>query len=257
MITNSLSDSTSGIRPNDTAVALVKKNGKVIETIIAGMGEKGNLSALGAIFNDENYAFSSSAQAYLVSKSIPGTRQKFKEQGAALENSRSSIVNKGWSDYTKMVEIVSDELAKANYDPGSGYGLAVLTQYKDAFTEQMRTENNLWYEEKQGAGFQKKTVDTISAITTAVNTPSLWQDLAKQDRWHTIVEYMNFRYDVYDILKYRGTSITSDKAVDIKLAAEAKVAELRKQNVEFGKFYDRYFSNDDFSYIVEEPFGGK
>lgn len=257
MITNSLSDSTSGIRPNDTAVALVKKNGKVIENIIADMGENANLSALGAIFNDENYAFSSSAQAYLVSKSIPGTRQKFKEQGAALDNSRSSIVNKGWSDYTKMVEIVSDELAKANYDPGSGYGLAVLTQYKDAFTEQMQTQNNLWYEEKQGAGFQKKLVDTVSAITTAVNTPELWQELSKQDRWHTIVEYMNFRYDVHDILKYRGTSITSDKAVDIRLAAEAKVAELRKQNIEFGKFYDRYFSNDDFSSIVEEPFGGK
>lgn len=257
MITNSLSDSTSGIRPNDTAVALVRKNGKVIENIIASMGEKGNLSALGAIFNDENYAFSSSAQAYLVSNSIPGTKQKFKEQGAALDNSRSSIVNKGWADYNKMIEIVSDEITKSNYDPGSGYGMAILKQYKDAFTEQMRTQNNLWYEEKQGSGFQKKLVDTISAVTTAVNTPGLWQDLAKQDRWHTIVEYLNFRYDVYDVLKYRQTGIDSDKAIDIRFAADAKVAELRKQNIEFGKFYDRYFSNDDFSYVVEEPFGGQ
>ena len=106
--------------------------------------------------------------------------------------------------------------------------------------------------------FQKRQVDTINALTTAVNSPSLWQDLAKQERWYTIVEYLNFRYDVYDMLKYRQTSINTDKAIDIKNAVGEKVADLRKRDVNFGAFYDRYFTDDDFTYIVETTgTGGK
>lgn len=251
MLTNSLSDSTSGIRPNDTAVALVKKHPDVIRKIMADMGKGGNVAALGAIFNDENYAFSSSAQAYLVTHKIPGAAERFIEQGAALENTRSAIVNNGWREYSKMIDITSEALRSKNYDPGSGYGASVLTLVKDAFVAKMQTDNNLWYEEKQGTGFKNKLPDTISALTTAVNTPAMWQDLAKQDRWHTIVEYLNFRYDVHDLLEYRRTGIDASGARDIKLATEAKVAELRSRDIEFGKFYDRYLSNDDFKYIVQ------
>jgi hypothetical protein len=258
LLVDKLTDSLSGVRSDDTAVALVKKNGKVIENIISSIGEKGNLSTLGAIFNDDDYAFSSSAQAYLVSHAIPGTKQKFKEQGAALENNRSSIVNLGWKNYTKMIEIVTQELTNNDYDPSRGFGLATLDAYKKAYVDKMQTDNNLWYEEKQGAGFQKRQVDTINALTTAVNSPSLWQDLAKQERWYTIVEYLNFRYDVYDMLKYRQTSINTDKAIDIKNAVSEKVADLRKKDVNFGAFYDRYFTDDDFTYIVETTgTGGK
>ena len=57
LLVDKLTDSLSGIRSDDTAVALVKKNGKVIENIISSIGEKGNLSTLGAIFNDDDYAF--------------------------------------------------------------------------------------------------------------------------------------------------------------------------------------------------------
>ena len=52
-------------------------------------------------------------------------------------------------------------------------------------------------------------------------------------------------------LKARGSAITSDNAIDLKLAADAKVAALRAKDVNFGKFYDRYFSNDDFSYVAD------
>lgn len=251
LLADKLSDSTSGIRPDDTAVALVKKNPKVIESIIAKIGGKGNLSALGAIFNDADYAFSASANAYLVSHAIPGTRQSFKEQGAALENSRSSIVNSGWREYTHMVDVVTQELIRTNTDPGSGYGASILDAYRKQFIEKSKTDNPLWYSEKQGAGFQKKQVDTVDALTIALNTPELWKDLSKQDRWYTIAEYLNFRYDMNSALRARGSAITSDNAIDLKFAADAKVAALRAKDVNFGKFYDRYFSNDDFSYVAD------
>jgi len=251
LLADKLSDSTSGIRPDDTAIALVRKNPKVIESIIAKIGGKGNLSALGAIFNDADYAFSASANAYLVSHAIPGTRQSFKEQGAALENSRSSIVNSGWREYSHMIEVVTQELVRTNTDPGSGYGASILDAYRKAFIEKSKTDNPLWYSEKQGTGFQKKQVDTIDALTIALNTPALWKDLSKQDRWYTIAEYLNFRYDMNSALKARGSAITADNAIDLKLAADAKVAALRAKDVNFGRFYDRYFSNDDFSYVAD------
>ncbi len=232
-----------------------------VELMIASLGEKADLSVLGAVFNDDDYAFSGSAQAYLMTNSIPGTRKKFTEQAAALENNRSSIVNKGWKDWTAMKEIVSQAIESNDppYDPSRGYGKNILDAYKESFLKEMQTQNNLWYEEKKSPGFQVKLNNTVKVLTIAANTPQMWADLSKQTRWHTVVSYLNFRYDIYDELQRRGVTIESDKARDLKEQAESFAYALRKQDVNFGKFYDRYFEDDDFSYVYEEPqiAGGK
>ena len=251
LLVDKLTDSTSGIRSDDTAVALVKKNTDVIEKMVAG---RIDLRALGAVFNDDNYAFSDTAQSYLVNNVIPGTKQKFKEQGAALENNTSSIVSDGWNKWNKMIETVTQELINNDppYDVSHGYGAAVLDTYKKNFLEAMKTQNNLWYEEKAGAGYNNRQNDVVQVLTVAANTPKLWADLAKQPRWHSVVEYLNFRYEMYDALKARGTTINTAKATDLAIAAKKKVAELRRTDVNFGKFYDRYFDGDEFSYVYEE-----
>jgi len=251
LLVDKLTDSTSGIRSDDTAVNLVKKNTDVIEKMIAG---RIDLRALGAVFNDDDYAFSSTAQSYLVTNAIPGTKQKFKEQGAALENNTSSIVSNGWTQWNRMIETVTQELINNDppYDVSHGYGAAVLDTYKKNFMESMKTQNNLWYEEKVGAGYTNRQNDTVKVLTIAANTPKLWADLAKQPRWHSVVEYLNFRYEIYDALKARGTTINTAKATDIAIAAKRKVAELRRTDVNFGKFYDRYFDGDEFSYVYDE-----
>ena len=251
LLADKLTDSTSGLRSDDTAVALAKKNPDAIEKMVAS---RIDLRALGAVFNDDNYAFSSAAQAYLVSNSIPGTKQKFKEQGEALANHTSSIVNNGWNQWNKMIETVTQELINNDppYDTSHGYGAAVLDTYKKNFMEAMKTQNNLWYEEKVGAGFTKRLNDTVQVLTIAANTPQLWADLAKQPRWHSVVEYLNFRYEIYDALTARGTTINTAKATDLAIAAKRKVAELRRTDTNFGKFYDRYFDGDEFSYVYDE-----
>jgi len=251
LLVDKLTDSTSGIRSDDTAVNLVKKNTDVIEKMVAG---RIDLRALGAVFNDDNYAFSGTAQSYLVNNAIPGTKQKFKEQGEALANNTSSIVSNGWNQWNKMIETVTQELINSDppYDVSHGYGAAVLDTYKKNFLEAMKTQNNLWYEEKVGAGFTNRQNDVVQVLTIAANTPKLWADLAKQPRWHSVVEYLNFRYDMYDALKSRGTTLNTAKATDLAQIARAKVAELRRTDVNFGKFYDRYFDGDEFSYVYDE-----
>lgn len=256
MLADKLTDSTSGLRSDDTAFTLVRDNKDVVENIVANIKTE-NLSVLGAVFNDDDYAFSSTAQAYLTTHAIPGTRKKFKEQGAALENNRSSIVNKGWKDWNSMIEIVTQEVINNNYDPATGYGKTIIDTYKKNFTEQMKTDNNLWYEEKLAISASNRSNDTIKALTIAANTPKLWSQLAKQPRWHTLVDYLNFRYDVYDALKQRGATINSDKASDIRDKANQYVAKLRREDINFGKYYDRYFDGDEFNYVYEAPSGGK
>lgn len=248
MLVDKLTDSTSGIRADETAVNLVRKNGKVIEEMVASIG-KDNLSVLGAVFNDDDYNFSSLANSYLASNSVPGTRTKFKESGDALENSRSSIVTKGWRDWNKMIEVVTQNLKDNNYTVAKGYGKAVLDKYKASFVKQAKIDNPLWYDEKAGAGFTNKRNATIRALTIAANSDDMWKDLAKQPRWHTIVEYLNFRYDVYDELKARGKTLAS--AQDIEEKANAMVAHLRSKDINFGKFYDRYFEGDTFDYVPD------
>lgn len=251
LLVDKLTDSTSGLRSDDTAVNLVRKNGDTVEKIVATLGQE-NLSVLGSIFNDDDYAFSSAAQAYLVDNTIPGTRKKFKEQGDALENNRSSIVNKGWKDWNQMIEVVSIELEKNNLTPGSGYGAVVLDSYKNKFMESAKENNNLWWLDKQGSGYTNKMNSTITALTIAANTPKLWKELAKQPRWHSLVDYLVYRYKVKAALEQRGASITSKNASDIKDAVGNYVTLLRKQDVNFGKFYDRYFADDDFKFTYDE-----
>jgi hypothetical protein len=243
MLVDQLTDSTSGLHSDETAVNLVKNHKDTVELLVATVGEK-NLGVLGAVFNDADYAFSSAANAYLVANAIPGTREKFKKQGAALENSRSSIVSEGWRKWSSLIEIVSQEVAANGYSTSSGYGAAIIKNYKEAYMQKAKTDNPIWYSEKKSPSFSEKGNPTIAALTIAANTPALWKELSKQPRWHTIVEYLNFRYDVYDELKRRGVTLAN--AGDIEVKAAAFVAKLRKEDITFGRYYDRYFDGDTF-----------
>jgi hypothetical protein len=145
MLADKLTNNLSGIRSDETAVALLQRNNLAVREIVTNVKD---LSALGAIFNDDNYAFSSSADAYLRTQKIPGLDAKYKSSEASLENMKSTIVNKGWTDWFKLIQVVSTEMKKPPYnlDPARGYGDVVLQQYKDAFIEQQKTENPMWYE---------------------------------------------------------------------------------------------------------------
>ena len=256
MLADKLTDTTSGIRQDDTAVALVKKNGKAIEKMVSNI-EPGNLSVLGAVFNDDDYAFSSSARAYLIKNTIPGTSKRFQTEADALDVASSSIVNKGWREWNKVIEIVSQQLQAENISPASGYGRSVLDMYKKNFIADMKTKNNLWFNDKESKSFSSKRNNTIDALTIAANTPELWADLGKQQRWHSIAEYLNFRYYIKEELERRDTSITSDKAIDLRQAVDTYVFGLRSRDVNFGKFYDRYLENDEFDHVFTEVVKGE
>jgi uncharacterized protein YjdB len=212
---------------------------------------------LGSIFNDDNYAFSSAANAWLNSNKIPGTEKFFKNADSALEAERSGVVNSGWNKYNKFVETVT--LAIEESVPGrtaaKGYGKILFDKYKDAFIEQQKTNNNIWWSEWDYLGStsgSSRRDATVKALTMATNEPKLWKDLQKIPRWTNVVNYLNFRYDIYDELKRRKTTIDSPRARDLRNDVDEFVYNLRKSDLNFGKFYDRYFSRDTFDYVVED-----
>lgn len=251
LMTSRMADSTSGIHSDITAVTLAKKNPDLIRRLVAEVGKE-HISVLGAIFNDDNYAFSSAAQAWLSSNKIPGTSSKFRESGAVLESMRSAIVNKGWSDYTKLIDSVTDEIEQQpGYSVDRGYGKIVLKKYKDAFVQYQKENNKIWYDWYKGGGDPNRQKALIYSLSIAANTPELWKDLQKQTRWTTIVNYLNFRYDIYDALQARKTTIDSPRATDLREAVDTYVAALRKEDVNFGRFYDRYFEFDRFDVVYE------
>jgi len=256
LLTRSLADNTSGLIPDKTSRALVQKNPDFIRKLVATLGVE-NASVLGSIFNDDNYAFSSAANAWLNSNKIPGTEKFFKNADSALEAERSGVVNSGWNKYNKFVETVT--LAIEESVPGrtaaKGYGKILFDKYKDAFIEQQKTNNNIWWNEWDNLGSisgASRRNATVKALTMAASDPKLWKDLQKIPRWTNVVNYLNFRYDIYDELKRRKTTIDSPRARDLRNDVDEFVYNLRKSDLNFGKFYDRYFSRDTFDYVVEE-----
>jgi hypothetical protein len=209
---------------------------------------------LGAVFNDENYAFSSSANAWLQDKTIPNTNKKYRDYNQAFQSQRSSVVSKGWDDYTKFKDIVIMAITEDKKDPTKGYGKIIYDKYMDAFVEKAKTKNSIWYKEwdtQSGSGSAKYKADVITALTIAANDDKMWGDLQKQDRWHSIVNYLNFRYDIYDELKRRNTTFDSAKAKDLREKVDEFVYNLRVTDVKFGKFYDRYLDKDKFDFVYE------
>lgn len=253
MLTDSLTDPTSGVVPDETAVYLIRNNQETLKRITAEVDNE-NLTVLGSVFNDEDYAFSSAANAYLQDKTIPGTNKKFREYNNAFQAQRSSVVRKGWDDLTKFKEIVTLAITENQLSPTRGYGKTMYDKYMAAFLEKAKTKNSAWYKEwetQAGSGSGAYKADVITALTIAANDDKLWGDLQKQQRWHSIVNYLNFRYDIYDELKRRDTTIDSAKAKDLRQKVDEFVFNLRVTDIKFGKFYDRYLDNDKFDFIYE------
>ena len=48
-----------------------------------------------------------------------------------------------------------------------------------------------------------------------------------------------------------GTSIGSQQATGLRNNVLEIVEEMKKKDIKFGAFYERYFSNDTFSYVYE------
>lgn len=255
MLADSLTDATSGLNPDTASVAVLKKNLDRVPNLIAGIGTD-NLTVLGAVFNDSNYAFSSAADAYLRDTKIPGTSKKFRDYSNAFENSRSAIVSKGWNDYFKMQEIVSDELKRNNppIEINSKYGQQLMDKFKTSFIEGQKEQNQMWYNEYKSMSFGGKgsrQADVVTVLTRAANDDKMWSTLQKQPRWGMIVDYLNFRFDVYDQLQKMGTTIDSNKAGWVRDNVQKVVAQMKAKDVNFGKFYDRYFSQDKFDFVYE------
>lgn len=263
LVTDRLSNNLSGLNADITSKQLAKNNPDVISKIIATVGEK-NMSVLGAVFNDDNYAFSSAAQAWFMTSKVPGTSKKFKDYADYLDSTRSAIISKGWEDFTKLKDIVTKELESKGFTVDQGYGKAVLKRYKDAFVNSTQESNPMWYDEYTNStigGKDSRQAATVKALTIAANTPKLWEQLKQQPRWHTVVNYLNLRYTVYEELDKLGGrkptgelkyNIESDAATGLKRKVDAIVEAMRKDDPLFARFYDRYFDGDKFDYIYEE-----
>lgn len=251
-LADSLSNSLSGIRSDDTALSLVKRNPDVLKNLVGMLGEE-HISALGAIFNDDDYAFSSKAQAYLQSSKIPFLNKAFKEYGAPLESSRNSIIGRGWDEWTKYIEQIKQEIGSSEpyYNPNRGAGAQLVDYYKDLYLENQKRTNPLWYEEYMGSGGygsvrQKKVVDSLTYV---LNDNNMWKDLSQNPRWYSVINYLNFRYEVNGRLKAMNSTIDGTNAIWIRQEVSEYVDLLKKQSPDFVEFYERYFANDKFDYV--------
>lgn len=256
MLAERLTDPISGVRPDKTAVTLIKRNKDSVRNIVSAIGEKGDLTTLGAIFNDENYAFSSAAQAYLSRTKIPGTTKRFRDSADAFQQGRSALVSKGWNDLFKVQEVVADSLKNAAtpIDPNSRYGQAVINEYVNAYVETAKRDNPIWfteYDKQSMGGSGSRQADTVVALTIAIEDDKLWQSLSKQPKWELILDYMQYRYKVTKQLKAMGTTIDANKVTWLRNEVNATVAAMRAQNTEFARFHDRYFRNDKFDFVYE------
>ena len=127
----------------------------------------------------------------------------------------------------------------------------MVDYYKDLYLENQKRTNPLWYEEYMGSGGygsvrQKKVVDSLTYV---LNDNNMWKDLSQNPRWYSVINYLNFRYEVNGRLKAMNSTIDGTSAIWIRQEVSEYVDLLKKQSPDFVEFYERYFANDKFDYV--------
>ena len=97
-----------------------------------------------------------------------------------------------------------------------------------------------------GSVRQKKVVDSLTYV---LNDNNMWKDLSQNPRWYSVINYLNFRYEVNGRLKAMNSTIDGTNAIWIRQEVSEYVDLLKKQSPDFVEFYERYFANDKFDYV--------
>ena len=234
--------SSQQISTNESLIAKIQTEDPYVTALITnpwGVDKEGNTFDRAAY----NFQF----------RNTPATGgQKFRETVSFEEATKNAKVGTGWMAYNKFMQAFDIKVQQNGFDSYNSRGAGFLKEERNAWIEQQKLINPVWFNEYSDGFESGKYKSTLRAIDIVLKdkkfTESSWY---KSDpTFKTLEEYMLFREEVVDYLKdMPSQNIDAQSNQFVKDEVDKKVRELKNTSPKFSLWYDRYLEQDKFEDI--------
>jgi hypothetical protein len=244
--TISASLNNTGVDATQAAVANLKKYDGLISKIGSTTPEM-----IGFLVNDPDgkYDFSQAAYRWQMRNSpVPGSTTNFRGQRDPSLLKQDAQKKMGWIDYRKAMDFLDQQLFAQGYTSYSERGAEELNLAKQAYTQQLATNNKDWAADFYSVD-KGKWIYRMQTINTILRDPQWMQDNGNKPVVGAIATYYVTRTQIARELANRkasgasGTLTAADNA-DLEGLWNQTIATLKQESLEFSSFYNRFLQND-------------
>lgn len=222
-------------------------------TVAEDPGLFGFVANYGLKYNKQD--FSSAAYSWQFSNrgDMP---DEYRQTLTPEEIHKQALVDKGWIEFSRVMDAVETSLGQQGIDPTSKVGVQVIAKVRQQFAQDHRdianpdgtTEQNPWfldYNSSDKAKYDRRA----GFFNDVLNDKTFMRDHGNDPLIKNIGAYLSLRAMVGTALlqaKEQGGSLSLKAQQNAGIAAywAQQVQALKAGNIEFAAWVDRYFTND-------------
>jgi|TARA_R110000823_G_scaffold27627_2_gene80693 hypothetical protein len=243
-----------GANPVSTTVSDINTLDPLIRQISPYINEA-NLGVLGILVNNripyetEDSDYEKSAYEILKSKKIAGRDDNWRSvqtgEMALADRQRSA----GWKKYTDFMGQLDAQVAAAGLSSIQVNAAEPFRQKKKAFIQNMKSNPEMrGWTASYGAGARNRISESIKVIEAGINDSGfqkLMMDSGKERTYGIMVEYIEGRNAIMNVLKESGKSIDNEVNYHWKVTWDAARTKWRNSDVRWAEIDTLYLSGDN------------
>ena len=245
----SLSDNRAGALATVGTVNNMKRYGNLASEAEA----IGDLKMFGWVANygQGNYSkdnFSQAAYSWQSNTRLPGSDTTYRGRQNTADLEAQALQDAGWVEFGRVMDVTEARLKAKGIDPTSKIGTKLLSEVRQAFSNDMKTKNPTWYQDYADPD-RGKWERRAQFFSTVLADKQFMQDHGNDPLVKQIGVYLSFRNEVARALQARdergGSAMLSAKSnADIQAYWLGEVEKMKDANIEFAAWQTRYFTND-------------
>ena len=246
-LTSSLTNNWSGGNANEDAVFMARENRPLISDLInQGVDPEFIQMVTNRMFSDVEY--DPASRVWQIENDLRG-------RVAPIESARLTEIRTGWYYYRKMQEYIDGELTRRGLTSVAQNDAASLRNYKKQYVEWLAREYPAWYSDGYTAFNSSKWETSVRVLETLLADDKFMSYQGPDSWFHTAAAWLEIRNQAASVIASRGSGdIDSDKNQNVRIWVDWHVAQLKRQDPNFARMYDRFFERDPYKVPVMKGF---
>lgn len=236
----------AGATATPVTVRNIKKYDSLIRRIVPSIGQ--DYDVLGMLLNEnpQDSFYDPSAYRWMMSSTIPGTNQLWRDTNSGAESMAESQRQAGWVEYIKFKNQLDAILQQRGLESYRVAGAADLNAMRKEFIGQMR--ENPMYEgwrvdwDSQGSS---KTQSAIQTMRAALSDEAFLNANGGNKTWIQAARYLEKRDLLVRLVKESGVTLENDANQQLKDEWEMFRQQLMNEDLGWANIANRYLGNDD------------
>ena len=246
-MTSSLTNNWSGANANEDAVFMAEKNRDLIADLIRqGVDPEFVQMVTNRAFTDVEY--DPASRVWQIENDLRG-------RVSPIEAARLTEIRVGWYYYRKMQEKVDAQLAARGLTSIAQKDAADLRSYKKQYVDWMAKKYPSWYNEGYTSFSSSKWETSVRVLETLLSDDNFMKYQGPDSWFYSAAAWLDVRNRAAEVIAQRGSGdIDSDKNVDVRVWVDWHVNQLKRQDPNFARMYDRFYERDPYKVPVMKGF---